>query len=170
MNRPLKCFGSQVEETIRYLERLHEDEKDPVKAVRLAGFLVLTVISALEVDVRDTCTETGGRFHSQFGTYVSASLSKTNARVSVKELGQLIGRFSEVSQMTFQRRLDVLKRRCQRWPRSSLHAQYENLLTWRNSFAHTGTVSATFDEVMQAARYAGLITRVFRDELRRIRP
>lgn len=170
MSRPLRCFGSQVEETIRYLERLHAQEQDPVKAVRLAGFLVLTVISALEVDVRDTCTETGGRIHSKFGTYVAASLEKTNARVSVKELGNLVGRFGDASQKAFQRRLDILKRRCQRWPRSSLHAQYENLLTWRNSFAHTGSVNATFAEVMQAARYAGLITRVFRGELRRIGP
>jgi hypothetical protein len=170
MLRSPGCFGQHVTETISYLQRLHDAETDPVRAMRLTGFLVLTVVSAIEVDVRDGCTEVGARFHSTFAGYVAGSLEKTNARVKTNELSGLIGRFGEPSRKAFDERIATIKRRCMRWARTSLHPQYENLLTCRNSFAHTGAVTMTFAEAMRAARHAGFIVVAFRRELHLIRP
>lgn len=158
-------LGTDAGNTLDYLHALRLKETDPFMSTKLAGFLVITVVSAVEVKVREICENSASKHNIYFGNYVASVMEKTNAKVRWDDLIEYAARFQSSYKLDLKNRAKVAERRSLKQTQISLKTSYENLLTWRNQFAHQGHASCTFDEALLAGRAAMVFIRLFERKL-----
>ena len=154
-------LGTEYDSVALYLFTLAAAESDGLKRQKLTGFLVLSGVTAVEVRLKTFLEEFAASHNPIFAVYVRATLEKTNAKVRLNDLYDYATRFGEDVRDNLKERLKRVDELALRRANTSVKASYENLLTWRNNFAHEGSVTCTFEEARLAIRCACLILRQF---------
>lgn len=136
----------------------------------LAGMFAVTVAATYEGIIKETLVAYAGTFHPKYRDHIEKDFEKLNAKISINDLRgysrrfgltEWTGRGVKKNSTTFHRILDEKKEVVERRFRVDLIASYENLFTWRNSYAHERATSATFRDVYESHRVAQYVVRSF---------
>lgn len=156
-----RTLGKEFLSLAEYVESLFNIETDGLRKQKLCGFLVLTATTAIEVHMKEILEDFASQRHQLFATYVSTTLAKTNAKVRKDDLLELASRFGDSKKLWLKSKLKRAQNLGMR-RNISISDRHDNLLTWRNSFAHEGIVPCTFDEAVSSIRSACFMLRLFK--------
>lgn len=127
--------------------------EDRFGRARFAGYVAVSAVTVLELSVKQIFCDFASRRHVTLGFFVASFFERINGRVRISNLRKdYLMPFGGAYLRRFDRHLAFASRRILRLKRNDVRASYENLITWRNEFAHGGKVSsnATFDDVVSS--------------------
>ena len=138
----------------------------------LAGMFAVTVAATYEGIVKQTLISYAANFHPKYRDHVENDFGRLNARIAINDLRSYSRHFGlkkwtgpdapkNGKGTTFHRLLEEKREIVERRFRTDMLTNYENLFTWRNSYAHERTTSVTFRDVYEAHRVAQYVIRTF---------
>jgi len=125
---------------------------DPFIASRDVGFVAVSAVTVYELAVKDVFISFGWKKHKVPGCFAEARFERINGRVAYRNLcEEYLKRFGDKYLLRFKRRIAQLDKAAIKAKRGSVINSYNNVISWRNEFAHGGHVPAyvTLEEVIR---------------------
>lgn len=126
---------------------------DPLIKRQYIGFIVTAAVTSFELAIKDIFTEFASKKHRVFGVFVEDVYDQINGRIMLKELrDKHISRFGDRYLKQFDRALESSERANLAARARSIKSSYGNIITWRHTFIHQGTIAnnATYNEAVNA--------------------
>lgn len=125
---------------------------DHIKS-RYAGFVAVAGVTSYEVAIRDIIIEFSEKKHEILGNFSRSLFSRMSGKISYEDLWKNhLSKFGQKYVEKFKKSVSDEDNRIVREHRTGLIAAYSNMILWRNSFAHSGNLSAnaTFNEAVKS--------------------
>jgi hypothetical protein len=140
-----------ADDVIRHLNPVVPVVTDSFLASRYAGFVSVAATTVYELAIQEIFVTFAERKHAVFGSFAERHYRRLNGRIKLEQLrNEHVARFGDKYLTRFKRRSEELERRTLRTRGVSVTASYGNVVAWRHSFAHSGEIPATYDEVVAA--------------------
>ncbi|MDR0780257.1 MAG: hypothetical protein LBF16_06130 [Pseudomonadales bacterium] len=142
-----------ADDVIAHLNGVVPALADPLLRVKYTGFVTVAAVTVFELAIKEIFCEFGRRKHKVLGKVTESKFDRLNGRVALKNIrDDHCKPFGDVYVERFNKRLDSVAREYLLTHRRELKNSYSNLITWRNKFAHEGSVPATvtYAEAVQA--------------------
>lgn len=123
---------------------------------RFTGYVSVSAITVFELSVKEIICDFAQRKHVTLGHFVASHFDRINGRVRLRNIqDDYLKPLGGPYLRRFKRHLGFAESALRRASRADLRSAYENLVTWRNDFAHEGRLpaTATFGEVTQSYEY-----------------
>ena len=142
-----------ADDLIHHLNGVMGGISDPFIQSRYVGFVAVSASTVYELAIKDIFIEFAQRKHKVFGSYASYKFRRLNGRIKTSDLrGNHIRQFGEKYLQRYDKYDLQAEKAHLRSHGRSIRASYDNLIQWRNEFAHEGRIptTATYAEVTQA--------------------
>lgn len=124
---------------------------DPFIASRHVGFVAVSAVTVYELAIKEILISFGWSKHKVLGCFAEARFERINGRVSYKSIcDEYVKLFGDRYLSRFKRRMLAIDKAAIKAKRGSVINAYNNVVIWRNEFAHGGHVPAyvTLEEVI----------------------
>lgn len=158
------------DDLIAHLRELHEG-RDQKELLRYTGFVAVSAVTVFELVVKEEFCSFASQQHNLLGAFTSSYFEKINGKVRVEALKKdYLKKFGDEFRDEFVRVLRGVAKTQLIIRKRDIERSYENIITWRNEFAHGGNApaNATFDEVCDAYDDGKLVLRCLRVALYRV--
>lgn len=142
-----------ADEMINHLDSIIGGITDPFISSRYVGFVAVSAVTVYELALKEIFIEFAQRKHTVFGTYTKNHFDRINGRIKNSQIrDDYIRKFGQKYLNRYNKKVKKIEEQILRTHRKSLIASYENLITWRNEFAHQGQIpsNVTFTEVVNS--------------------
>ena len=142
-----------TDDLILHLDSVLAAVSDPFIESRYTGFLAVSGVTVLELAIKSIFCDFADAKHPVLGNFCCQYFDRINGRIGLKTIkDDYLAKFGSKYQKRFDGRIEKLERQHLSTVGASIKASYGNLITWRNAFAHEGTVStnASYTEVKRA--------------------
>lgn len=146
-----------ADDYIRHLDTSLGGISDPFLRSRYVGFVALSAVTVFELAIKEIFCTFALRKHKVLGNFANVYFDRINGRIGRDEIQKTYLKFfGDKYVVRFRTNLEKVERETLRAARQSVKSSYTNLITWRNEFAHAGTipVNATYEDV-KAAYFLG---------------
>ena len=144
---------SLVEDYITHLDSVMNGIHDPFIQSRYLGFVLVSAVTVYELAIKDILFEFSDRKHVILGKFARSKFERMNGRIKLQNLqDDYICVFGEKYLSKFKKKLDQKEKFYLKNNKESIKQSYQNVITWRHSFAHDGKVPNTtnYNEVKLA--------------------
>jgi hypothetical protein len=142
---------------IKHLDPVFAALNDPFIESRYTGFLAVSSVTVLELAMKTIFCEFAATKHKVLANFCSNYFENINGRIGLDKIKKdYLPKFGKKYQQRFEKALEKLERHHLKNSHASPKSSYGNLLTWRNEFAHQGTISAnaSYLEVKRSYSFA----------------
>ena len=142
---------------VQHLDLVLDTIDDGFIASRYTGFLAVSAVTVYELAIKDIFVSFSEKKHRVFGEFSRSHFARINGRISSREIvREHLPRFGEKYVKRFRKNRDTVENRILRLERISVLSSYNNIVIWRNQFAHEGVIpnTVTFSE-MKTAYFTG---------------
>lgn len=133
----------------------------------LAGMLVVAMAATYESCVKEIFFDFANNHHIAFGDFAQRNYRKLNSRIQVKDLKTYCNLFDPSIEARFKYRLSKKKKCILDRTGVNIELSYEQILSWRHEFAHTGARNTTIEEAYKTHRIGKRILYAFDDAFNR---
>ncbi len=140
-----------ADDMIEHLSSIIPTTTDPFILSRYSGFIVISAVTVYELSLKDIFINFAEKKHNVFGTFAKSHFDRLNGRIKYQMIkDDYISRFGDKYLQRYKRKMKILEDEILRTERKSVINSYNNLVTWRNEFAHEGQMpnTVTFNEVV----------------------
>lgn len=140
-----------ADEVFRHLSSFIHDI-DPILAAKYMGFAAVACITVYELAIKEILIEFSRKKHVVLGILSESMLGKINGRIVVDDIrNSYIKKFGVKYLDKFNKELKSTRDVFLSQNRRDITTSYNNLVLWRNQFAHNGVfpTQPTFDELYQ---------------------
>jgi hypothetical protein len=126
---------------------------DPFIKSQYTGFLAVSAVTVYELALKTIFQEFAEGKHKVLATFSNAYFRRINGRIRIDEIKrEYTKRFGDKYSTRFNKKLTDRERSILLTQRESIKSSYENIITWRNGFAHEGIIpaTATYEEVRKS--------------------
>jgi hypothetical protein len=126
---------------------------DPFIRSRYVGFIAVSAATVFELAVKEILCSFAAKKHKILGTFVGGYFERLNGQIGRERIEKTyLVLFGDKYVQRFCKKLEAEELACLKTNGVSIKASYSNLLTWRNGFAHEGSIpaNATYDEVKKS--------------------
>lgn len=144
-----------TDSVISHLDSVMASISDPFIQSRYVGFVSVTAVTVYELSIKDILCEFSEKTHTILGTFARSHFNRINGRIKVQTIkDDYINRFGDSYVLKFKERLDVAEKHWLVKDKISITTSYNNVIEWRNEFAHAGKISpyVTYSEVTKSYR------------------
>lgn len=144
-----------ADDMIAHLDSVVVTIRDPFISSRYVGFVAVAAVTVYELAIKSIFIDFGTKKHKVLGTYTYNQFDRINGKVRLSNIrGDYIKPFGKKYLQRFDKKFDKLQRDTLRVEHISIKDGYNNIITWRNDFAHEGQApkSATYEDVTNAYR------------------
>ena len=142
-----------ADDVVAHLNGIVPTITDPLLAAKYVGFVSVAAVTVFEMAIKDIFVDFAGKKHLVLGVYVESHFKRINGRIKLNIVkDEYVSRFGDRYKKRFSKRLDKAAEEYLRVHRRDIKASYNNLIVWRNDFAHEGRINSTttYSEVVQA--------------------
>ncbi len=142
-----------ADDVITYLDTVVDAIPDPFIQSRYVGLVAIASATVYELAIKDIFCDFSEKKHKVLGSFVSKYFERINGRIKTKMLkNDYIPRFGDKYLKRFKSKLDTKEREYLRNYGVSVLSAYNNLIEWRNQFAHEGKMptTVTYTEIKKA--------------------
>ena len=132
----------------------------------LSGLLVVSMAASYENCVKEVLISYCGSHHTIFGTFASNQYAKLNSRISLKDLVDYAKLFGPTTHAMYKDQLSRRRQSILARTGRDICERYEQVLSWRHQYAHSGQQNTTVDEAFTAHTFAKRVILTFADSLR----
>jgi len=142
-----------ADDIITHLNGIVPGLADPLLRAKYVGFVAVAAVTVYELALKEIFIQFGQKKHKVLGAYVQSQFDRINGRIRIEIIkGTYAGSFGGNYKDRFKKHLDKTTEKHLRSVGRDISSSYENLITWRNDFAHGGKINttATYQEATQA--------------------
>lgn len=142
-----------ADDLIAHLNPIVAQIVDPFIASRYSGFVSVAAVTVFELAIKEIFFDFGEAKHRVLGTFTRSYFERINGRIKYDALHkEYVSRFGDKYVTRFKKNMAVVERNYLAANRRSVFSSYANLIEWRNSFAHEGTIPtyATYADIVEA--------------------
>lgn len=139
-----------AEDTINHLDQIFLKEKDSFIKSRYVGLISVAAVTVYELKIKEIFINFSTRKNKVLGDFVRKHFERINGRVSYQSIkDEYVIRFGERYSKRFKKRIKLKEDSILKSDGKSIITAYNNVVTWRNQFAHEGKLpnQVTFEEV-----------------------
>jgi hypothetical protein len=140
-----------ADDMITHLNSIVGGITDPFISSRYVGFVSISAVTVYELALKEIFIDFAKRKHIVFGTYAESHFDRINGRIKHQNIkDDYIEKFGTRYLTRYQRKIADTERAFLVSHGKSVLNSYNNLITWRNDFAHAGRIpnTVTFNEVV----------------------
>lgn len=145
-----------ADDLIDHLDEVISSVTDPFVASRYVGFVAVSGITVYELAIKKIFIDLSEKKHKVLGQFAGAFFERLNGRIRSQILkDDYLPRFGEKYVKRYKRLEAEAEKRFLRSDRVNVLSSYNNLILWRNEFAHEGRIPSTpsYQEVTQSYRW-----------------
>lgn len=117
---------------------------------KYAGFLAVNAVTVYELAIKDIFKEFANKKNSVFGFFAEKYFAQINGRIVLKDLkGQHIKSFGDKYLEKFEKKLKTREKAVLTTLRKDVRSCYSNLIICRHKYVHAGTLTLSFNEVVE---------------------
>jgi hypothetical protein len=150
---PYATRFQHADDVVTHLNGFVPTLTDPLLTAKYVGFVAVAAVTVFEMAIKDIFVDFAGKKHLVLGAFVESYFKRINGRIKLNTVkDEYISRFGDRYIKRFSRHLDTTSASYLRVHRRDIKAAYNNLIVWRNDFAHEGRINSTttYNEVVQA--------------------
>jgi hypothetical protein len=150
---PITLDFSHADDIVAHLTQLVTPTSDPLFTVKYTGFVAVAGVCVYEMAIKDIFIDFGTRKHPILGAVTRDLFDRINGRVGYQIIKkEYVPRFGEKYEQKFGKAIEVRSAAFLRSHGRDMVNSYNNLIIWRNEFAHAAQVpaTATFTEAVKA--------------------
>lgn len=133
-----------ADQYVDHLDKTLLEVQDAFIASRYVGFVAVSAVTVYEQAIKDIFISFSRKKHSVFGEFAASYFSRINGRISSREIvSEFLPRFGEKYVRRFRRKRNQREKEILNSRQMSVLASYNNIITWRNQFAHEGVIPST---------------------------
>lgn len=158
-----------ADDIITHLDAVVGGIADPFIQSRYVGFVAISSATVYELAIKDIFCDFGQRTHKVLGTFVSSYFDRINGRIKTDSLKKdYIPRFGDKYLKRFKRKLKETENENLRNQGVSVSSDYNNVIEWRNQFAHEGKVpnTVTYAEITRAYKNGKAVIECLAETMR----
>jgi hypothetical protein len=142
-----------ADDIITHLNSFVPRLSDPLLQVKYVGFIAIAAVTVYEIAIKHIFIEFGTKKHQVLGNFTASFFEHLNGRIRIGAIrDDYIRRFGERYIRRFDKQLEIISHNYMLTNKRDIISAYSNLITWRNDFAHEGTIktNATYPDVVLA--------------------
>jgi len=142
-----------ADDMINHLDSVINDISDPFISSRYIGFIAVSAVTVFELALKEIFIDFATKKNNVFGTYAKSHFDRINGRIKYQIIhDDYIKKFGIKYSKRYKKKMQILEQKILREEGKSIINSYNNLVVWRNDFAHEGNVpnTVTFDEVVSS--------------------
>jgi hypothetical protein len=142
-----------ADDVIAHLNSVVPSIVDPLLAAKYVGFVSVAAVTVYEMAIKDIFFDFAGKKHLVLGNFVEAHFKRINGRIKLDIIKrEYVSGFGARYVRRFQGNLDAATGAYLRANHRDIMNSYNNIIVWRNDFAHEGKINSTttYGEVVQA--------------------
>lgn len=142
-----------ADDLISHLDSVIGTVSDPFISSRYVGFVAIAATTVYELAIKEIFFEFGEKKHKVLGIFTRSYFRRINGRIKTKHIQhEYIPRFGEKYVKKFMKKKDIVENKYLREQGLSVLASYNNIIEWRNEFAHAGRIpsTVTYREVVKS--------------------
>lgn len=127
--------------------------RDPLLKAKYVGFVAIASVTVYEVAIKSIFIQFAKDKHKILGNFTEAHFNQINGRIRISTIkDDYVKKFGQKYVTKFEKILNKNVSTYLITNRRDIKNSYSNLITWRNDFAHEGTINtnSTYHEVVQA--------------------
>lgn len=159
-----------ADDVIEHLTPLVAGARNPLLEARYTGFLTIAAVTTYELAVKSIFISFAQSKHKVLGSFTESHFSRINGKIRLENLkNDYVRRFGEKYLVKFNRRLSETGQRYLRENQREIISSYNNLIVWRNDFAHEGRIrpNATFAEASRAYTDGKIVIKCLAESMKR---
>lgn len=118
----------------------------------LAGLLVVAIAATYEACVTETLVNYASRHNAAFGSYTESRYDKLSSKIALSDLHGYAKTFDPKINDRFKLLLNAKQTAINRRLGKDVRKSYEQILSWRHAYAHSGKKNTTVEEAMATHR------------------
>ena len=142
-----------ADDVIAHLSGLIATVGDPLLSIKYVGFVSVAAVTVYEMAIKSIFIEFATKKHAVLESFTKNYFNQINGRIRPKHIkDDYVPMFGDKYLARYKKKLALNKDSYLQRNRRDFVNSYNNLITWRNDFAHEGRLSTTvtFAEVVQA--------------------
>ena len=158
-----------ADDVILHLNTVVTNIEDQFISSRYTGFIAVSAATVYELSIKDIFCEFGTRKHRVLGNFTEKYFRRINGRIKTDHIYNYIRNFGEKYVNKFKKKSLVIEDVSLRSNKVSVLSSYNNIIEWRNSFAHEGQMPATvtYEEVVKAYEAGKEVLRCLSETMNR---
>lgn len=139
-----------------YVKHLSENPNvalDAFIASRHVGFVAVSAVTVYEIALKNIFMDFGAKKHVVLGNFTKVRFDRINGRIAYKVIWEeYIKMFGDKYVVRFKKKIANAEKEALRKRGRSIVTSYNNIVTWRNAFAHEGRTpeNVTLVEVVES--------------------
>ncbi|MGD1858814.1 MAG: HEPN domain-containing protein [Leptolyngbyaceae cyanobacterium] len=159
-----------TDDMINHLDTVISGISDPFISSRYIGFVSVSAVTVYELAVKEIFCTFANRKHKVLGDFALSYFDRINGRVKLKIIrNEYISRFGTKYVDKFKRKIDRAEQKFLRTSHVSIKNSYNNVIEWRNQFAHEGQIpsTVTYSEVIKSYKAGKEVIHCLPETMRR---
>lgn len=142
-----------ADDIVAHLNTVIPTVKAPLLSAKYVGFVAVASVTVYEVAIKEIFIKFAKDKHKVLGAFTESHFNRINGKISIDVIKKdYIKRFGPKYLEKFEKKLNSTTKAYLLANGRDIKNSYSNLITWRNDFAHAGSINATatYAEVVQA--------------------
>lgn len=159
-----------ADEIIEHLTPLVIGAKNPLLEAKYTGFLTVAAVTTYELAVKSIFISFAQSKHKVLGSFTESHFNRINGRIKIENIrNDYVRKFGDKYLKKFNNNLKKTGSLYLRNNQREITSSYDNLITWRNDFAHEGRIRAksTFAEATRAYNDGKKVIECLAESMRR---
>ena len=159
-----------ADDVITHLDEVIGSLDDEFISSRYIGLVAIAAVTVYELSIKDIFCEFGEAKNKVFGNFTRSHFERINGRIKTRIIkNEYIKRFGDKYVKRFSRKIEAIEKSYLRTHNISIRSSYNNIIEWRNQFAHAGTLpmTVTYQEVIDSYEYGKLVIECLAETMRR---
>jgi len=138
---------------IDHLDTVMAGISDPFIQSRYVGFVAVTAVTVYELAIKDIFCDFGEKTHRVLGLFTRSYFDRINGKIKIANIKEdYLKKFGDNYVAEFKAKLDVVEKQWLVTQKTSVSSSYNNIIEWRNEFAHGGKVPiyVTYSDVTKS--------------------
>jgi hypothetical protein len=142
-----------ADDIITHLNTVVRSIPDPFIGSRYTGLVSIAAVTVYELCIKEIFCEFSQKKDKAFGIFVENYFKRISGRIKYQIICEdYLKKFGDKYYKKFKERSNSAEEICLRDYGNSIFNSYNNIIEWRNQFAHEGTIptTATYEEVTKS--------------------
>lgn len=142
-----------TDDMIDHLNAVISGISDPFISSRYIGFVSVSAVTVYELAVKEIFCTFASKKHKVLGDFAFSYFDRINGRVKLTIIrDEYISKFGTKYVDKFRIKIEKAEQQFLRTSRVSIKNSYNNVIVWRNQFAHEGQIpsTVTYSEIVKS--------------------
>ncbi len=142
-----------ADDLISHLNTVINGITDPFLTSRYVGFVSIVAVTVYELAIKEIFVNFGNKKHKVLGNFTKTYFDRINGRIKTRIIKEdYLNRFGDKYVSRFKKILKLKEYYILKSRKISIQSSYNNIIEWRNQFAHEGILpsTATYSEAIKS--------------------